>query len=66
MNYKKVIMIISVPSNDSCFDGVAICEHLNNEGGVDRCQLGFGCVEHDRKDRPMKPKRCIDLSEADQ
>jgi len=59
--FKTVMLPISVPDNDYCWDSKVPCDHFNNEGGYSNCVLGFYDVERDKDGNYPKPKKCKEL-----
>ena len=64
MVYKKVLLPISVPDTDYCWDGKIPCNYFDNEGGHGTCELGM-CVLRDVEGFYPKPVQCRRLINVD-
>ncbi len=67
MSTITVIFPIEVPDGKYCWgkttdDIREICEHFNNEGGYDSCDLGFPEVKHTTHG-VLKDPKCADATE---
>jgi hypothetical protein len=60
---KTVLLPISVPNSNHCWDGMIVCEHFSNEGGHGTCDLNIDVLKRDKTGYYPKPKRCLDLKE---
>ena len=64
MAYKIVLKPIRVSAGKYCWENKFngdICDHFDNEGGHDRCSVGY-YIENDGLH--LKPKKCLELQEA--
>lgn len=63
--YKKKIVLlpIEVPDNSFCWNGINSCEHFDNYGGHEKCELGIARLARDQEGRILKPAKCLLLSE---
>ena len=63
MNTKTVAFPIKVPEDEYCWNWeTSSCEHFDNEGGHETCNLNFW--KQKRTDKGvLKPKECLNLKE---
>lgn len=63
-----VYLPITVPDGKYCFgvdeDDVYVCEHFDNEGGHERCMVGFHLPHQcrDAQGNVLKPAECLNLA----
>lgn len=61
-HHKIVLMPISVPVGDYCWDlDKKICLHFSNRGGHPSCSLYFFPGKEDKEGRILKAKECREL-----
>ena len=66
-----VLLPIRVPEGKYCWfhcnealeDG-RICEHFNNEGGHNTCEIGFSLPWKSERCGVLKPEACLKLKES--
>lgn len=56
---KTVFLPINVPDNNFCWNGINSCEHFDNYGGNEKCELGIAKLERDQEGRVLKPAKCL-------
>ncbi len=61
---KTVLMPITVPEGNYCWDGNRICYHFDNYAGEPSCLLKIDELKADETGYYPKPKKCKDLPEA--
>ncbi len=63
--YRKTVLLpISVPFVDYCWDHVEICGYFDNTGGHPRCDLHLGNLKWDDQGLIPKPDKCLKLKDS--
>jgi hypothetical protein len=64
--YRKIVLLpISVPTVDYCWDNVEICGYFDNTGGHSHCDLHLGDLKWDDEGLVLKPDKCLKLKDAE-
>lgn len=61
IRYHTIYIPVRVPLGPFCFSGTSTCGHLEYEGALPVCALGFSELEYDKKDNIKRSPQCLKL-----
>lgn len=58
---KIVLLPVTVPDSNFCWDGHHVCENFDNDGGYGQCLLSIGAVARNEDGVYPQPSKCLYL-----